>query len=226
MRRPKTVIRRDPDRTRRAIVAAALDEYSLYGPAGARVDRIAAAAGVNKRMIYHYFGSKAGLWAGLLDDQWGAEPVLSNDAAGSIADQLTSGALRIAGRPAVTRLLAWEALTTAASEIDMKSTRAAAWRDRITRLVDAQRDGRLSQQVDAAQLELALTALLVFPYVFPQITRMITGYTVADAAFVDARVALFRSLSELLSAPRPAAPAATQAKPRFRLAAAVTEVER
>ena len=40
--------------------AAAADIYQ-YGEAGARVDRIAAAAGLNKRMIYHYFGDKSEL---------------------------------------------------------------------------------------------------------------------------------------------------------------------
>lgn len=40
--------------------AAAADIYH-YGEAGARVDRIAAAAGLNKRMIYHYFGDKSEL---------------------------------------------------------------------------------------------------------------------------------------------------------------------
>jgi len=67
MPEPVTSPRRDPERTRRAIIAAALDESSLHGPAGARVDRIAAAAGVNKRMIYHYFGSKDGLYLAALE---------------------------------------------------------------------------------------------------------------------------------------------------------------
>jgi hypothetical protein len=99
--------------------------------------------------------------------------------------------------------------------------RARTWRDRVARLVDAQRDGRVSPRVDAAQLELALTALLLFPAVFPQIARMITGHAVADAAFVTARVAFFQWLAEVSRAP-----VAPPAKPRFRLAAAVTEVER
>jgi TetR/AcrR family transcriptional regulator len=175
---------------------------------------------VNKRMIYHYYGSKAGLWAGLLDAIWGAEPVLSTDSAVSIAHQLASSAERIASRPAITRLLAWEALTAAADETDRDSVRAVSWRDRIAHLSNAQRDGRLSQHVDPAQLELALTALLLFPAVFPQITRMITGYSVADPAFVTARTAFFRLFSELLN------PVVPQTKPRFRLAAAVTEVGR
>ena len=43
------------------ILAAAEKEFAKYGSAGARVDRIATAAGVNKQLLFHYFGSKAGL---------------------------------------------------------------------------------------------------------------------------------------------------------------------
>ena len=48
--------------SRDRIVASAIGEFSHYGYSGARVDRIASQAAVNKRMIYHYFGSKQGLW--------------------------------------------------------------------------------------------------------------------------------------------------------------------
>ena len=49
---------RDADRSQLAILAAAREEFSRYGLAGARVDRIADAAGLNKRLIYYYFTSK------------------------------------------------------------------------------------------------------------------------------------------------------------------------
>jgi AcrR family transcriptional regulator len=53
---PATVSR-DPGRTRRRILAAALAEFSAKGFAGARVDAIARRAKGNKRMLYHYFGN-------------------------------------------------------------------------------------------------------------------------------------------------------------------------
>lgn len=49
---------RDAEKTRGRILSAALSEFATYGVAGGRVDRIAAAAGCNKQMIYLYFGSK------------------------------------------------------------------------------------------------------------------------------------------------------------------------
>jgi len=59
---------RNPDRTRAAILAAATGEFTAHGLAGARVDAIAAQAAVNKRMIYHYFGDKDGLYLAVLED--------------------------------------------------------------------------------------------------------------------------------------------------------------
>jgi AcrR family transcriptional regulator len=48
--------------TRDKIVAAALQEFAEHGQEGARVDRIAASAGVNKAMIYYHFHSKDNLY--------------------------------------------------------------------------------------------------------------------------------------------------------------------
>ena len=58
---------RDADRTRRRLLAAATDEFAALGIAGARIDRIAAAAGCNKAMIYAYFGNKEQLFDTVLE---------------------------------------------------------------------------------------------------------------------------------------------------------------
>ncbi len=58
---------RDPARTRAAILAAATHEFTTKGLTGARVDTIAKRSRVNKRMIYHYFGHKEGLYLAVLE---------------------------------------------------------------------------------------------------------------------------------------------------------------
>jgi AcrR family transcriptional regulator len=58
---------RDPERTRHRILAAATEEFSRYGLGGARVDRIAARAGANKRMLYYYFRDKDNLFLSALE---------------------------------------------------------------------------------------------------------------------------------------------------------------
>jgi AcrR family transcriptional regulator len=53
---------RDGQATRQRILEAATAEFAARGIAGARVDRIAAAARTNKAQMYAYFGSKDGLF--------------------------------------------------------------------------------------------------------------------------------------------------------------------
>ena len=61
---------RDADATRKRILAAAKTEFAKNGLAGARVDVIAKRAKANKRMIYHYFGSKENLFTKVLEDAY------------------------------------------------------------------------------------------------------------------------------------------------------------
>jgi len=58
---------RDADRSQLAILEAARDEFSQRGLAGARMDSIAERAGLNKRLIYYYFGSKDDLFLAVLE---------------------------------------------------------------------------------------------------------------------------------------------------------------
>ncbi|HVM60319.1 MAG TPA: TetR/AcrR family transcriptional regulator [Verrucomicrobiae bacterium] len=55
------------DRTRAAILAAAERVFAESGLAGARTDAIAAAAGVNKALLYYYFQSKERLYEAVME---------------------------------------------------------------------------------------------------------------------------------------------------------------
>jgi AcrR family transcriptional regulator len=70
--KPQRGSTRDPERTRGAILAAATREFTSNGLTGARVDAIAQRARVNKRMIYHYFGDKDGLYLAVLEATYGS----------------------------------------------------------------------------------------------------------------------------------------------------------
>lgn len=61
---------RNAEATQRRILAAAKKEFARSGLAGARVDVIAAKAKANKRMIYHYFGSKDRLFQTVIEDAY------------------------------------------------------------------------------------------------------------------------------------------------------------
>lgn len=83
-RRPQ-LAPRDPERTRATILAAATVEFSRKGLDGGRVDAIARRSGVNKRMIYHYFGDKEGLYLAVLEKTYTA--IRTAELALSLADQ-------------------------------------------------------------------------------------------------------------------------------------------
>jgi AcrR family transcriptional regulator len=61
---------RDADRSQQAILDAARDEFAQRGLGGARMDSIAERAGINKRLIYYYFGSKDDLFLAVLEDTY------------------------------------------------------------------------------------------------------------------------------------------------------------
>src|SRR6201996_3195986 len=58
---------RDPEGMRLRILDAAKQEFAAHGLAGARVDRIAAKAGANKRMLYYHVGKKEQLYLTVLE---------------------------------------------------------------------------------------------------------------------------------------------------------------
>ena len=70
LREPNEPRARDAERSRVAILAAARDEFAEYGLGGARVERIAERADVNKRLLYYYFDNKETLFRAVLEDAY------------------------------------------------------------------------------------------------------------------------------------------------------------
>ncbi len=82
--------KRNPAQTRMQILNAATVEFASHGLSGARVDEIAARAETNKRMIYHYFGSKDGLFRAVLEEAYAAFQENQHAAAADASDPVTS----------------------------------------------------------------------------------------------------------------------------------------
>ena len=68
---------RDADRSQSTILAAARDEFAEYGLGGARMDRIAERAALNKRLIYYYFEDKEKLFQAVPDQTSPCSPVVT-----------------------------------------------------------------------------------------------------------------------------------------------------
>ncbi|KOX14153.1 TetR family transcriptional regulator [Saccharothrix sp. NRRL B-16348] len=96
--------------TRQRIVEVATREFAQYGIAGARVERIVAAARTNKAQLYGYFGNKEGLFDaiffGSLERIMTAVPIDTADLA-DWAVRLYDEYLR---RPDLIRLATWARL--------------------------------------------------------------------------------------------------------------------
>jgi AcrR family transcriptional regulator len=61
---------RDADRSQGTILAAARHEFAEFGLGGARMDRIAERANLNKRLIYYYFADKEALFQAVLEQAY------------------------------------------------------------------------------------------------------------------------------------------------------------
>ncbi len=72
-------------------MTAARREFSRNGLAGARVDEIAARAGVNKQLVYHYFGDKDALYLAVLE--WVYEEIRAKERELNLAGLLPEQAI-------------------------------------------------------------------------------------------------------------------------------------
>jgi TetR/AcrR family transcriptional regulator len=170
---------RDPERTRRRILAAALAEFAAKGLAGARTEAIARRAGVNKRMLFHCFGNKEGLYREIL-----RRTITHGESLDVPVDFTSTLAVwdTICGEdPTWVRLLQWEALEAGNRRVTAENDRRKSLRKGLSNLRHEKARLCLEDGVDVAQLKLAMIALAIFPRAFPQITRQLTG-CVAEAA--------------------------------------------
>ncbi len=178
---------RNPERSRERILAAALEEFSERGFAGARVDAIASRAGLNKQLISHYFGGKQALYdaamsarrtraGGELTEQPGALPA----AFGWLFDRARSD-------PSWLRVLLWEVLDGAdevpgSDEIDQRRRRYA---DRTAWVAAEQAAGRLPPDLEPDLLLLSLFGAAMYPLLLPQVCKLVTGEAPDSDAFAE-----------------------------------------
>jgi AcrR family transcriptional regulator len=176
---------RNPGRTRSRILAAALHEFAAHGFAGARVDEVAQRAKVNKRMLYHYFSDKDGLFRAVLRDKI-AERAAKVGAATRGKKDYSGAAVWFQQNCADAdwvRLLAWESLHADADRVIDERERRHAVLAAIAALRHDQSAGRLRPDVDAAFMLLAKISLSMFPFALPQAARLITGRSPHDKKF-------------------------------------------
>ena len=113
----KPPVTRNADRTRGRLLRAAVRLFASRGFHGVSVDQIVAAATINKRMVYHYYGSKEAIYQAALAEVFGSIEEVEFHAlegTGSPRDQI-AGLLKayflfLDENPEFTQLLLWENL--------------------------------------------------------------------------------------------------------------------
>lgn len=186
---------RDATATRTRIIDAAEATFAERGIDGARVDEIAARAGVNKRMLYHHYGSKEGLYEAVLRRRL-AGRLEAAPLPADTAERLVEGRARAAADPTYLRLLMWEALGAGpAGEVVAEAERTAAARQLRDRTARPALEGADPDHL--ALLEFALTAVAA---AFPQTARMLTGRPVGDPEFQRAHAATLAAVGRALDA--------------------------
>ncbi|RDI52127.1 TetR/AcrR family transcriptional regulator [Nocardia mexicana] len=167
------------DATRQALLRAARDEFAEYGLAGARVDRIAEAAGVNKERIYGLFGSKDKLFDVILieslDEFTDVVQPLADTEPGDYVGKLFR---YHRDNPQLLRLLLWEALHRGADAHDVDGRRDELYARKFAR---AQEQFGVDERA-AGRVLLALCGLAAWTHAVPQTTRLLLGPAADDTA--------------------------------------------
>src|ERR1700690_748411 len=169
------VAERNPERTRARILSAALKEFAAKGFAGARVDAIARRAAINKRMLYHYFGDKEGLFRAVLRRKIAERQAWAESLSADPAESLSFWFEATCKDADWVRLLEWEALQNNPEKVIDEKQRLTAVAGGLKRIRQRQARGHLSGEFDPRHVMLAMQSLTMFPAVFPQLTKLIAG---------------------------------------------------
>jgi len=144
--------------TRRRIMDAAMAEFAEHGIAGARVDRIAAAAPANKAQIYAWFSSKDGLF----DAVFAEHLALIVDLVPLDATDLPGYAVALydayLDRPEVVLLATWARLERVPTG-DLLAVAADDVAVKLARIEAAQREGLIAAEMAPADVYSMVIAL-------------------------------------------------------------------
>lgn len=159
--------------TRSLLANAARREFADHGIAGARVDRIAERAGVNKQRIYAYFGDKERLFQHVVTEALA-------DLGRAVPLQADTDPVEYVRRvhefhrdnPDLLRLLLWESLHYGDRELPEESERGALYVEKTRVLAEA---GLESSPERARMLLLTLIGVAAWPNIVQQLSRMILG---------------------------------------------------
>lgn len=189
---------RDAERTKEKILAAARKEFATKGFDGARVDLIAQRARVSKRMLYYYYTNKAGLFRAVLEQQVALRYPTSEYAPEDLGERLTLWFETTFDDPEWVHFLIWEGLRVKRGRVEATEGRLKNFQLRVEKVLHDQELGALPTDIDASFLALAFSAMITFPFAFPQITYFITGLFPTEQAFREKQEIFLHAFAKAL----------------------------
>lgn len=185
---------RDAERTKARLLATARKEFAAKGFAGARVDVIAQRARVNKRMLYYYYKTKAGLFRAVLEKHAADRHPWVEAAPEDLGERLTTWLEGTFADPDWVRVLLWEGMDIRRGKVEMAEKRRLNFDLRVEQVRRDQAAGRLPSDLDPRHLTLALMMVSWAPIAFPSLTYIITGHFPTDKAFLERQRSFLRGL--------------------------------
>jgi AcrR family transcriptional regulator len=180
-----------------ALLREARREFAEHGMGGARVDRIAERAGVNKQRLYAYFGSKERLFdivvASVVGEVVDALPLTEGE---DLGEHVLSSIAHHSASDDLPRLLMWESLWYHDSAVPLTDTRAAVYRIKVEAM--ARLLGRSVDEHSAAALFL-LIGLATWVTAMRPLAQLILGSAGDPAAFDDAVRKLVADMARTLT---------------------------
>lgn len=182
--------KRDPEKTRKKILKSATKIFAKKGFSGTSISAVVKESGYNERMIYHYFGDKAGLYRAVFVSQWNELKTWFDEASN---ERMASGQIStdvrviirqvveiffdyIASHPDLVRLFLWEGLE------DGHITRSL-WKEvsgpiyaQVEFLVkQAQADGKIGKEHEPQHLIVSLLGLIGYYFAFAHTLEDVFG---------------------------------------------------
>lgn len=207
---------RNPEQTRALILAKSTVLFAAKGFEGTTISEIVEATGFNKRMIYHYFGDKKGLYRAIFVHEWAQlkesfdlafqkrieaasqQPVQSQEL---IQDALSIYFDFIASNQDFVRLMMWEGLEGGEiSRSIWKDVRGPLYIQMEFLIQQAQEEGGLNPNLDPAQLVVSLLGAISYYFAYASTMAEMLGEDPLSApALAKRKTHLLRLVENLRS---------------------------
>jgi AcrR family transcriptional regulator len=186
---------RDPERTKTALLEAALVEFADKGLAGARVDEIAARAGVNKQLISYYFGGKEGLHQAL-SDKWRTQDEAIIDPSRPLEDVVDGFLKAVYQDPDRARFSIREAIDQDPSDTAFEPDASG-----VADIRERQKTGEIANDLDPAFVLLVISSAVMSGAVFPVETKRTLGLDPGSPEYISHMSEQLRRLMRRLADP-------------------------